>query len=137
MAIEELFLRYAIMLMTTVVVHIDDSSTESMGKLPPHKLPILADSINLTFQHPFSSKKRCHIQQKQIPILPAFAMTAHQAQWQTLENIIIDLQSCKRTEAPYIMASHACSLEGLLILRPFDHRKICCWQSEDAYKEKQ
>ncbi|KAF8237072.1 hypothetical protein L208DRAFT_1520514, partial [Tricholoma matsutake] len=71
-------------------------------------------------------KKRCCIQQKQVPILPAFTMTAHRAQGQTLENIITDLQSCKGTEAPYIMASHTLSLDSLLILRPFNCRKICC-----------
>ena len=72
-----------------------------------------------------------------MPISPAFAMTAHRAQGQTLENVIIDLQSCKGTEAPYVMASCARSLDGLLILRPFDRRKICCRESEDTCKEKQ
>ncbi|KAM6498792.1 hypothetical protein JOM56_006740, partial [Amanita muscaria] len=62
-------------------------------------------------------------------------MTAHRAQGQTLENVIIDLQSCKGTEAPYVMISRACSLEGLLILRLFDRKKICCRQSEDAHQE--
>jgi len=43
-------------------------------------------------------------------------MTAHCAQGQTMEHVIIDLQSCRGTEAPYVMISHVCSLEGLLIL---------------------
>lgn len=66
---------------------------------------------------------------------PAFAMTAHRAQGQTLSNVIVDLQSCRGTEAPYVIISCACSLDGLVILRPFDHHKICCCQSEDARKE--
>ncbi|KIL57047.1 hypothetical protein M378DRAFT_48892, partial [Amanita muscaria Koide BX008] len=76
-------------------------------------------------------RDKCVIHCTQVPLLPAFAMTAHRAQGQTLENVIIDLQSCKGTETPYVMISRACSLEGLLILRPFDRKKICCRQSED------
>ncbi|KAF8223595.1 hypothetical protein L208DRAFT_1316099, partial [Tricholoma matsutake] len=71
----------------------------------------------------------------QVPILPAFTMTAHRAQGQTLNNVIINLQSCRGTEAPYVMASRACSLDGLLILRPFDRKKICCRESEDTCQE--
>jgi ATP-dependent exoDNAse (exonuclease V) alpha subunit len=120
----------------SVIVHINDSSEECIYQLPPHKLPILADSSDIMFEHPFS-KKRCCIQRKQVPILPVFAMTAHRAQGQTLNTVIIDLQSCKGTEAPYVMASRARCLDGLLILRPFDRRKISCRESEDARKEKQ
>lgn len=53
-------------------------------------------------------------------------MTTHQAQGQTLDQVIIDLQSCKGMEVPYVMASHARLLDGLLILQPFDKKKICC-----------
>ncbi|KAF8228547.1 hypothetical protein L208DRAFT_1290870, partial [Tricholoma matsutake] len=49
----------------------------------------------------------------------------------------LQLQSCKGMEAPYVMASCACSLDGLLTLRPFDHRKIYCQESEDIRKENQ
>jgi hypothetical protein len=117
-------------------VNINNSSNDIMGTLPPHHLPILTNSTEITFSHPFT-KKKCRIQRTQVPVLPAFAMTAHRAQGQTLNNVIVDLQSCRGTEAPYVMISHAHSLDGLLILRPFDHRKICCCQSEDARKENQ
>lgn len=42
----------------SVVVHINDSSEECIDQLPPHELPILANSSDITFEHPFS-KKRC------------------------------------------------------------------------------
>jgi len=122
--------------LNSVVIHIPDSSDEKMGLLPPHHLPILPDSTDIVFEHPYSNQK-CHIQRTQVPILPAFAMTAHRAQGQTLERVIIDLQSCKGTEAPYVMASRAQTLNGLLILRPFEKKKICCRESEDARKEKE
>jgi hypothetical protein len=62
-------------------------------------------------------------------------MMAHKAQGQTLTKAIIDLQSCKGTEAPYVMLSRVKSLKGLLILRPFEKKKIQCRQSEDVRTE--
>ncbi|KAG2352853.1 hypothetical protein BDR07DRAFT_1312158 [Suillus spraguei] len=51
-------------------------------------------------------------------------MMTHKAQGRTLSRAIIDIQSCRGTEAPYVMASHATSLDGLLILHPFNISKI-------------
>jgi hypothetical protein len=50
-------------------------------------------------------------------------MTAHKAQGQTLSDAIVDLADRHGTEVPYVMASWATSLEGLLILRPFEKKK--------------
>jgi hypothetical protein len=62
-------------------------------------------------------------------------MTAHKAQGQTLEKVIIDLESCRGTESPYVMVSRVTSIKGLLILRPFKFAKIKCNQSQDTRKE--
>ncbi|KAH7906696.1 hypothetical protein BJ138DRAFT_973889, partial [Hygrophoropsis aurantiaca] len=62
-------------------------------------------------------------------------MTVHKSQGQTLPKAIIDIESCRGTEAPYVMCSRVTSLEGLLILRPFNINKIRCRQSEDARRE--
>ncbi|KAJ3878153.1 hypothetical protein F5879DRAFT_762646, partial [Lentinula edodes] len=62
-------------------------------------------------------------------------MTAHKAQGQTLATAIIDIESCRGTESPYVMASRVKSLDGLLILRPFQLKKIQCRQSEDSRNE--
>ncbi|KAJ7592419.1 hypothetical protein C8J56DRAFT_717265, partial [Mycena floridula] len=57
-------------------------------------------------------------------------MTAHKAQGLTLVTVIVDLKSCRGTASPYVMVSRVCSLDGLLILRPFDIRQIQRPQSE-------
>ncbi|KAI9059617.1 hypothetical protein FKP32DRAFT_1526907, partial [Trametes sanguinea] len=62
-------------------------------------------------------------------------MTAHKAQGQTFERIIIDLESCRGTEAPYVMLSRATRLEGVAILRPFSQSKLTCRISEDLRRE--
>ncbi|PCH37359.1 hypothetical protein WOLCODRAFT_48061, partial [Wolfiporia cocos MD-104 SS10] len=62
-------------------------------------------------------------------------MTAHKSQGQTLRHVFVDVQSCRGTEAPYVMISRVTSLEGLIILRPFDRGKISCRQSQDMRNE--
>ncbi|PBK92430.1 hypothetical protein ARMGADRAFT_930135 [Armillaria gallica] len=63
--------------------------------------------------------------------MPAFAFTAHKAQGQTMESVLIDLKPCRGTESPYVMVSRVKSLSGLLILRPFDLSTIQKNPSED------
>ncbi|THU88129.1 hypothetical protein K435DRAFT_603792, partial [Dendrothele bispora CBS 962.96] len=62
-------------------------------------------------------------------------ITAHKSQGQTLTHAIVDLQSCRGAEMPYVMVSRVKSLDGLLILRNFEKGKIQCRQSEDARME--
>ncbi|THU92918.1 hypothetical protein K435DRAFT_623253, partial [Dendrothele bispora CBS 962.96] len=62
-------------------------------------------------------------------------ITAHKSQGQTLSHAIVDLQSCRGSEMPYVMVSRVRSLDGLLLLREFDIGKIQCRQSEDARTE--
>ncbi|KAH9847120.1 hypothetical protein C2E23DRAFT_690317, partial [Lenzites betulinus] len=62
-------------------------------------------------------------------------LTSHKAQGQTFEKVIIDLEGCRGTEAPYVMLSRATSLDGVIILRPFALSKIACRVSEDLRKD--
>jgi hypothetical protein len=88
----------------------------------------------MRFTHPYSHKV-CTIKRTQVPIMPAFAMTTHKAQGQTMDKVIVDLESCHGTESPYVMLSRVKSLDGLRILRPFSITKIQCRQSEDTRRE--
>ncbi|KAF8234867.1 hypothetical protein L208DRAFT_1259677, partial [Tricholoma matsutake] len=58
------------------------------------------------------------------------------AQGQSLEKVIVDLESCQGMEAPYVMVSRATSLDGLLILHPFQQKRITCALSQDAQAKK-
>ena len=120
--------------LTSCTVLVPDCTNDALPHLEPHHIPILEDTVDMTFIHPFS-KKKCTIHRSQVPILPAFAMTVHKAQGQSLSNVIIDIESCSGTELPYVMVSRATSLAGLLILRPFQKNKIRCRQSQDSRNE--
>ena len=128
---DELGNRYAV---SCVVESPKISASATLSMLGQNQAVVLQDTIDLIFRHPHSNKK-CLIKRTQLPIAPAFAMTAHKAQGQTLNKIIIDLESCRGTESPYVMVSRVTSLEGLLILRPFKLSKIKCHQSQDTRKE--
>ena len=120
--------------LVSCTVLIQDCTDDALPHLQPHHIPILEDTVDMTFIHPFS-KRKCTIHRTQVPILPAFAMTVHKAQGQSLTNVIVDLESCSGTESPYVMVSRATSLTGLLILRPFQKHKIRCRQSQDSRNE--
>jgi ATP-dependent exoDNAse (exonuclease V) alpha subunit len=122
--------RYA----TSCVIESKTITAEKMPSLALGQAVVLQDTIDITFKHPHSGK-RCKIKRTQLPITPAFAMTAHKAQGQTMKKVIIDIESVRGTEAPYVMVSRVTSLDGLLILRHFRRDKIKCRQSEDLRSE--
>ncbi|KAJ3878273.1 hypothetical protein F5051DRAFT_328367 [Lentinula edodes] len=64
-------------------------------------------------------------------------MTTHKAQGQTMDSAIVDIESCHGTEAPYVIISRVKTLDGLLILRLFQLKKIQCRQSQDNRVEQQ
>ena len=87
------------------IVHVPSTSGPALPYMPEQCYAVIEDTVNMKFEHPFSHKK-CSFKCTQILIIPAFSMTAHKAQGQTLNHIIIiDLESCKGTEAPYVMVS--------------------------------
>ena len=116
------------------IVHIPSATASPMLGYPHQEYPIFADHVYVTYKSPISHQA-ISFKQMQVPLILAFAMTAHKSQGQTLNRAIIDLSSCQGTEAPYVLISHVCSLNDLLILRPFDLAKIQCQMSEDSRKE--
>ena len=52
-----------------------------------------------------------------------------------MSQVIIDLAGCSGTEPPYVMASRATSLEGLMVLRNFERKQICKRWSDELRKE--
>lgn len=107
---------------------------EALPTLQRHEIPVLEDQVDLTFIHPHTGKK-CSLKRSQLPIQPSFAITVYKAQGLTFPRIVADLQSCLSIEAAYVMLSRVKSLEGLMILRPFDRKKITSRQSEDSRRE--
>ncbi|KAJ7597824.1 hypothetical protein C8J56DRAFT_720921, partial [Mycena floridula] len=62
-------------------------------------------------------------------------MTTYKAQGLTFKKVIVDLASCRGSEAPYVMVSRVKSLEGLIVLRPFKLKHITSRPNEDVRQE--
>lgn len=116
------------------IVNAPTTTGEPLTGLEAQSVVVLRDTTDMRFVHPYSHKT-CTIKRSQVPIMPAFAMTAHKAQGQTMDRAIVDLESCVGTESPYVMLSRVRSIEGLRILRPFHIAKIQYRLSEDARRE--
>ena len=116
------------------VVEIPGADAGEMVHLPAKHYPILPDVTEIRFENR-ASHKRCTINRKQVPVEPGFAITAHKAQGQTMDKVVVDLASCSGTEQPYVMVSRCTTLEGLVILRDFDIAKITRRPSEELRDE--
>lgn len=75
------------------------------------------------------SHKTCTIKWTQVPIMPAFAMTAHKAQGQTMDRAIVDLESCFGTESLYIMISKVRSLDGSVCISTLQKYSADSWKT--------
>ena len=111
------------------IVHIPSARAAPMTGLG--EFAILPDTVSIRYQGS-KSKQSLSFKRTQLPPIPAFAMTAHKSQGQTMDKAIIDLANCHGTMAPYVMVSR---LDDLLILRPFPMAKITCRMSEDTRRE--
>jgi hypothetical protein len=116
------------------VVEAPDTTLGIMEELPDYHVVSLRDTTDIVFKHPHSGASVL-VKRTQVPILPAFAMTAHKAQGKTLPACVVNFTGCHGTESPYVMVSRATSLEGLVILTPFSKDKICCRRSQDVRDE--
>ena len=116
------------------IVYIPNALAAPMPGLGPHKFPIMPSSVHVRFKGP-KCKQSLAFNRLQIPLVPAFAITAHKSQGQTINKAVIDLAACHGTESPYVMVSCVRSLDDLLILHPFPLDKIRCRMSEDSHRE--
>ena len=127
------------------ILHRDESSTYVDGQRILQKLPLVVfvkfpgpswklPSLKEPGLYPikevkaawYLDKGRQHpvlkIMRRQLPLAPAFAMTAHAAQGQTLPASITDLQIGRGVSciASYVALTRVARREDLLIYRPFD-----------------
>ncbi len=64
------------------------------------------------------------IGRSQLPLLPSFAMTSYRSQGATMSQVKVDLQSSASIQDAYVMLSRVKTLDGLIILRGFNHLKL-------------
>ncbi len=119
---------------TSCIIQTENTSGPCLSHLNDHETPVLEDETTLTFTHPYSHV-RSTFRRSQLPITPAFALTAHKSQGNTLQAAILDIESCLSAEAVYVMLSRVKDSNNIRLLRPFNIKKINTRCSEDLRKE--
>ena len=105
---------------SVVYVKFHDAEWQLDGTDEPGTYPIYP--ISRTWH---LDRKRDHpvlaINRRQVPLMPAFAITAHTSQGKTLPAVILDLNVDKRMDSRFgtVACSRVRSREDVLILRPF------------------
>ena len=116
---------------TSCVIRSEHIVGEPIPGLEKSEGVALQDETDMIFIHPHT-KKKCKIKRSQLPIQPAFSVTAHKSQGLSLDNVVVDLQSCSGSESPYVMISRVKSLQGLMVLQPIHRSKISCNLQQDV-----
>ena len=106
---------------TTVFVKYDDVDWTLDGLTEKGLYPICPKSSQW-FLDKGRQFPKLKIHRKQLPLAPAWAITAHTSQGQTLRAAIVDLQIGRGTSpiASYVAFTRVRKCEDLLIYRPFD-----------------
>ena len=99
----------------------------------PHRVIISTLKAAVTFK--YNSTRKLSFTRSQLPLIPAFAFTAHNAQGRSLDTACLDLESTRSTAAAYVMLSRLRSTAGLAILRPFDFKRISTHIMPDLRRE--
>ncbi len=122
--------RYA----TSCVVTCSSVTCDALPGLFEKEVVALREKMTFKLRNPHT-RKVVSIQRQQLPIQPAFAMTDYKSQGRTMQKIIIDLQSTHSRQSAYVMLSRVKNFSGLLILRPFQPKKLTTEFDQDLKKE--
>ena len=99
---------------------------------PPHTIQLEGLPENVVPIPPLSKETEClmpnglllNINRTQIPVVPNFAMTDFGSQGRTRPNNVVDLQNCRSHQSIYTCLSRGSTLEGTIIVQPFDRKKL-------------
>lgn len=116
------------------VIESEAYSGEQLPHLGPDEFVALEDQVSVRVTDPYSHD-HLEFRRHSVPVVPAFAMTVYKAQGLTFPKVVVDLQGCRNLEAAYVMCSRVKSLDGLLILRDFERKKITTNPSEETRDE--
>ena len=120
----------------------------NMEELPPKLVPI--PLIEQTFRvdisdiHPKEKRTRSNhraflsVKRRALPLLPAYCITTHKSQGQTLSKVVIELKLPNEADdiaAVYVPLSRAKRLTDLVILRHFDYKVLLIKPSKSQVAE--
>lgn len=132
------------------LVEIAKSKVEcNLEKLEPKLIPIPVNEQTFrvditdilptnTKDNKFGQKKFLSIKRRALPLVPAYCITTHKSQGQTLKKVVIDLKLPTETEdiaAVYVPLSRVKRLDDSAILRHFEYKTLLIKPSKSQAAE--
>ena len=109
----------------------------NLEELQPKLVPIplmdqtfcvdIADMLPKDKKSKSNGKPILSIKRRALPLVPAYCITTHKSQGQTLNKVVVDLKLPNETDdiaAVYVSLSRVKRLTDLIILRPFDYKAL-------------
>ncbi|CAF3204855.1 unnamed protein product [Rotaria sp. Silwood2] len=123
---------------------VDSNLEELQPKLIP--IPVMEQTFRVDIsdilpkdKKPKSNRKAIlSIKRRALPLVPAYCITTHKSQGQTLNKVVIDLKLPNETEdiaAVYVPLSRVKRLADLIILRQFDYKVLLIKPSKSQVTE--
>ncbi|CAF4016579.1 unnamed protein product [Rotaria sordida] len=123
---------------------VDSNLEELQPKLIP--IPVMEQTFRVDIsdilpkdKKPKSNRKAIlSIKRRALPLVPAYCITTHKSQGQTLNKVVIDLKLPNETEdiaAVYVSLSRVKRLADLIILRQFDYKVLLIKPSKSQVTE--
>ena len=120
----------------------------NLDKLQPKLVPIplmeqtfrvdISDILPKDMKSKSNRKAILSIKRRALPLVPAYSITTHKSQGQTLNKIVIDLKLPNETDdiaAVYVPLSRVKRLTDLIILRHFDYKVLLIKPSKSQLTE--
>lgn len=120
----------------------------NLEELEPKLIPIplmeqtfrvdIADILPKDKKSKSNQKAILSIKRRALPLVPAYCITTHKSQGQTLNKVVIDLKLPHETDdiaAVYVPLSRVKRLTDLVILRPFDYKILLIKPSKSQVTE--
>lgn len=95
----------------------------SIPNVPPGTFPITPKSKAFRY-HKDQHSDVIPFSRKQLPLVPAYAMTDYKSQGQTIKKAIVDLATSQSLSGVYVMLSRVSSIRDIIVLRPFGMDRI-------------
>jgi hypothetical protein len=120
----------------------------NLEQLQPNLIPIslmeqtfridIADVLPKNKRPKSNQKAILSIKRRALPLVPAYSITTHKSQGQTLNNVVVDLKLPNETDdiaAIYVPLSRVKRLADLIILRHFDYKVLLIKPSKSQLAE--
>ncbi|CAF1440299.1 unnamed protein product [Adineta ricciae] len=121
-----------------ILVFRNEIRTQINNKAAIHNATQIGHPLMIRNEKKSNQKTILSIKRTALPLVPAYCITTHKSQGQTLSKVVIDLKLPNETDdiaAVYVPLSRVKRLVDLAIIRPFDNKVLLMKPSKSQVTE--